>query len=276
MVRIKFFSSFCSSEVCLQRYTHIYTDFIQNPSIEYTSDDNYTHAVIINTAMPSLACARTKTIGIAFEPICYLRLTPKFIDYATRNISVYYIGDNSNLPLPFTSHYAFMWHSPIPKIIPIKTMAMSIIYSQKKETFGQKYRHDLVTKILKLGLPIDIWGKGCSSNEKKDPRIKGEFSDTEPYEKYHFTIAIENCSLSHYVSEKFLNALIYETTPIYYGAKCVDWKFENQFIRLNGNIQQDMDLIADILKNPSKYKKFINSHLIAEKINIRNHFPKIF
>ncbi len=276
MIRIKFFSSFCSSEVCLQRYTHIYTEIIQISPVQYTSDDDYTHAVIINTAMPPLTCKKKFVIGIAFEPLVYLKLTPKFIEYATRNISQYYIGDCSNLPLPFINHYAFMWHSPIPKIIPIKNLIMSIIFSTKKETFGQNYRHQLVSKILKLGLPIDIWGKGCGLNEKQDYRIKGEFSDTEPYEKYHFTIAIENCSLSHYVSEKFLNALVYETTPIYFGAKCVDWKFENQFIRLNGNIQHDIDLITDVLKNPFHHKKQINSHLIAEKINIRNHFPKIF
>ncbi len=270
MIRVRFFSTFCSSETCMQIYESLYPD-ISSP-VQYTFDENYTHAVIINTAMPNLKIPKQKCIGIAFEPLVYLKISQQFIDYAKAHISIYYIGNSSGLPLPFTNHYSFLWHVPIPKTIAIKDKLMSIIYSNKKETFGQQYRHILVEKILELNLPIDIWGKGCST---KTHRIKGEFSQSEPYESYQFTIAIENVQESHYVSEKLTNALFYETTPIYYGARCVDWKFPNQFIRLFGDISKDINLIMDILKNPGVHKKMIHSSKIAEKLNIRNHLGKI-
>ncbi len=281
MIRVRFFSSFCSSEVCAQRYTYIYENLISSESkIEYTSSDDFTHAVILNIAMPTeiFKLPKKNVIGLAFEPNTYLGLTKPFIDYAQKYISVYYLGDNSGLPKPtFVNHYAFMWHIPVPETIPQKTNCMSIIYSEKKETFGQQYRHILVSKILKMGLPIDIYGRGCSANASKDPRIKGQFSCVEPYDIYDFTIAIENCALSHYVSEKLLNALIYETTPLYFGAKCVDSRFKDQFIRLNGKIQEDLDIIVKILKDPQKYKKTnIKSQLIANKSNLKNHLEKIF
>ncbi len=280
MIRVKFFSSFCDSQVCCDAYKRIYAEVNRPPSkIEYTNLDDYTHVVLINTAMPVLKnIPKKNVIGLAFEPLCYLGLTKKFIEYAIKNISMYYIGDSSHLPSPFVSNYSFMWHIEISRSLKTKDKCMSIIYSLKKETFGQKYRHLLVENILKLGLNVDIFGRGCPTKfAGQDKRIKGEFQESEPYETYNFTIAIENVALSHYVSEKLLNAFVYETTPLYYGGEnCVNTKFKNMFLRLTGKITEDVAFIQEIIANPSKYKKNIPILDIVEKINLQAHLEKIF
>jgi hypothetical protein len=47
--------------------------------------------------------------------------------------------------------------------------------------------------------------------------------------------------------------------PIYYGCKNIDKYFENSYIELNGNIQNDMNVIISILKNPNNFYKEIRT-----------------
>ena len=283
MIIVKFFSSFCSSENCSNIYSRlrlIENNILNtyNDTIIFTNSDNYTHAVILNTAMPKLTIPKENVLGLAFEPNYFLGLNKQFIDYAAKNIGKYYIGDNTGLTLPFIEHHGFMWYTPIPIQIENKNKIMSIIFSNKKSTFGHKYRHSLINTILQTNLPIDIYGIGCSGYNQRDNRIKGTFTENEPYDGYMFSIAIENLSLNSYISEKFINCLMYETTPVYYGCKTLDQieHFKDKYIRLNGDIGPDMLLITDIIANPLKYKKNINRYEEANSINLIEHLYTLF
>ncbi len=277
-IRVKFFSDICDSETIKKIFINNFIGSESKPNrIEYVSDDTYTHCVIVNTAMPSLKIPKENVIGIAFEPPHFLNLNEGFKRYAEKNISKYYIGDNTGLNHLFICHIGFIWHCPFPQHIPFKNKLMSIIFSDKKELQGHKYRHELINQILTTNLPIDIWGRGCEHlTNREDARIQGGFADIEPYENYQYTIAIENCALEAYVSEKFFNALLYETVPLYYGAKCVDTLFENKFLRLTGDITVDFKLIQDVCINPSHYHKKIDRYKVAKEINIGHHLNKIF
>ena len=55
-----------------------------------------------------------------------------------------------------------MWHSRPPKEITTKNKLMSIIVSEKQFAPGHIYRHKLVEEIIKLNLPIDIYGRGSN------------------------------------------------------------------------------------------------------------------
>lgn len=90
-----------------------------NKIFQFTDDENYTHAFIQNTAMPSnLKIPKENVLGFAFEPLPFLHITSEFIDYAKKHIGTYYIGDTSTLklPPPFTENYAYMWHISIPNV----------------------------------------------------------------------------------------------------------------------------------------------------------------
>jgi len=286
---IKFFSSFCESKHCKFTYenklyeTSKMFNYGINKEIFITDEDNYTHVIILNTAMPILkeGIPKKNVIGMAFEPIPFLNLSLSFIEYAQKNISKYFIGDQLNLPEPFIEGQSFMWYSPplMVKDIPRKKKRMSIMVSQKRYAPGHQYRHQLVQTILSSNLPIDIYGRGYIYYEdRNDVRIKGEFKQDslQPYQDYDFHIAIENFPSNHYFSEKIIDPLLCNTTPIYLGCHNIETYFKNQVIFLSGIIEKDMQLIEDILKNPNQYKKEIDIDRVKKTVGLIENIDKLF
>jgi hypothetical protein len=128
------------------------------------------------------------------------------------------------------------------------------------------------------GLPIDIYGNGCNLLDKysNDPRIKVKFTDSEPYEGYMYSIAIENYSLPGYYSEKYLNCLMYETTPIYLGCPNVEYGYPNHTIFLSGKLKEDLEIIKSILDSPEKYRKQIDRYCVIKKHNLIKHLLELW
>jgi hypothetical protein len=274
MKLIAFFSSFCDGNIqpeIIIRVHQLINSKRYNRDYKFVKNtDYYTHAIILNTAMPKLNISKENVIGLAFEPIQYLGLTDKFIKYAKDNIGKYYISDyNEKLGKPFIEHYSYMhfWYPLID--IKEKTKIMSIMVSDKKSAPGHKYRHIIVNNILRTNLPIDIWGRG-SLLYKNDNRIKGIFENSEPYYDYKFHICIENFQTNHYFSEKISSPLMHKTIPIYWGCKNINNYFPNNIINLSGNINNDMKLLIDIIVNPDKYQKNIDIAEIKKTLSIEN------
>ena len=296
-MRIKFFSSFCDSLTCKTHYERVcevgkmtnYTsnssnDINKSKNIFITTGEDYTHAIILNTAMPVLKIPKENVIGLAFEPPPYLKLTVEFIQYAQRYIGKYFIGDKRSwtalvyLPDVFKEHYAYMWHIAPLTYIPVKNKLVSIMVSNKKNAPGHKYRHILVGHILRSGMPIDIYGRGANNYQRGrgDSRIKGTFNELEPYESYQFHICIENFQTNAYFSEKITNTLLCGTTPIYWGCKNILAYFPANVITLSGEIGKDMQLLRDILLNPAKYIANIDVDAVKDKLNLLKHVEAIF
>lgn len=279
MLIIKIFCPFSASKNCKEIYEKInYANEIsfygKNKKVYITDEDDYTHAIIINTIMPELKIPKKNVIGLAFEPIQFLGLNQSFINYARKHIGKYYIGDKLDLPEPFIEHFGYMWHSRPPSEITVKPYLMSIVVSKKKSAPGHIYRHKLIEKIIELGLPIDIYGYG-SDMYSYNNRIKGSFNDAEPYEKYQFTICIENFVSNHYFSEKIITPVLYNCRPIYLGCKNIN-SYLNNVINLSGDIDKDVLLINKILTNKNDYyKKTYNAQNI-KKVNLIQNIEGIF
>jgi hypothetical protein len=256
-----------------------------------TDGDDYTHVIIFNAYIPPImSIPKTNVVGLAQEPFYFLRYVfsryPNFIDYAKSNIGKYYIGDQPSVieyP-PFVEGCNFiLYNTPID--LPIqKTKIMSIMISNRNYNVshpyyapGHVYRHKLVKCILKSSLPIDIYGRGCQYYENiDDARIKGTFEKNEPYEEYKFHICIENFQSNHYFSEKIINPLLCETTPIYLGCSNIENYFPKKTIILTGNENTDMFILEEICKNPDFYKKNIHQREIEEIVNPLKNLNKIF
>jgi len=304
-IKIKVFSSFCDSDNCKKVFERIceamnMPNYGKDKDIYITTDDDYTHAIILNTAMPRLKnIPKENVIGLAFEPPVFLRLSLEFVQYAEKYISKYYIGDKYDLPEPFIEHYGYMWHATPLTYIPIKNKTISIMISEKNDAPGHKYRHMLVQRILSLNLPVDIYGRGCelynnyqgpaasteNSNSifpflpkriNKDPRLKGKFEDLEPYESYDFHISIENFKTSDYFSEKITNPLLCGTTPIYWGCKNIDKYFPESTITMTGSVDSDILMITNILRRPNEFKKKIDVDKVKKSINILKNIDTLF
>jgi len=279
MIKIKIFCPFAPSDKCKEvferiNYAHEIPFYGKGKKYYFTNDDDFTHAIIINTDMPVLTIPKENVIGLAFEPIYFLCLTPVFVDYAKKQIGKYFIGDKFDLPEPFTEHFAYMWHSRPPKEITYKPKLISIIVSEKQFAPGHLYRHQLVQKIIELNLPIDIYGRG-SNKYSYGNRIMGTFNDAEPYETYLYSICIENTVCNHYFSEKIMTPLMYNCMPIYYGCKNIGNYVEN-VLPLEGVLEKDIIFIMAIISNPNRYYKKTYNEKNRRAINLIENLPTIF
>jgi hypothetical protein len=283
MYKIKIFSDFCSSEECKKNYEIVNNvdslDYYgENKKVFITTGDDFTHAIIVNQAMPNLNLPKKNIIGLAFEPIEFLGLTTSFVEYAQKYIHKYYIGSKYKLPEPFIEGFSFMWYDSPKKIIEIsqKKKIMSIIISEKTFAPGHMYRHKLVEKILENNLPIDIYGRGCFYY-KEYSSIKGEFISEEPYEEYFFSICIENFCSNHYFSEKIMNPIMYNCLPIYLGCrKILDYINKDNIILLSGEIEEDIKKIELILQNPEKYYQISCIEKYKKIFNLIDNLDNIF
>lgn len=272
---------------------HTDTNYGMNKKYYITDTNEYTHVIILNAGIPELipTIPKCNVVGLAQEPIRFLRYVfgkyQNFVEYAKTNIGVYYIGDSveqiDHEPFKEGCNY-ILYNSPIALPI-IKTKIMSIMISNRNYNVshpyyapGHVYRHKLVKAILKTDLDIDIYGRGCQYYEYiyNDARIKGTFAKNEPYEDYQFHICIENYQSHHYFSEKIINPLLCEATPVYLGCVNIENYFPKNIITLTGNENLDMDILEGICKNPGLYRKYINQTEIEKIVNPLKNLNKIF
>lgn len=282
MIKIRVFCSFSPPDTddseAFIRTSELKDDPEYNTVYCFTNDDDYTHAILLNTPMPELKIPKENVIGLAFEPIQFLGLTPQFVDYAQQHIGKYFIGSKGDLPAPFMEHFAYMWHmTPLTTVKKEKKKLMSIMISNKLQAGGHKYRHVLANKILESNLPIDIYGRGCNYYKTRDKRLKGEFKDQRlMLEDYKYHICIENYISSHYFSEKIMDTLLCNSIPIYMGCVNIDDYFPESAIHLTGDVEKDWELLRDICNYPDKYNRTINidkvKHTISIKRLIENNF----
>lgn len=257
-VVIRVFCDFDSSENCKLAFERTMASsplYGRGKRFFFTSGDDYTHAIILNTDMPRLKLLpKQHVLGLACEPWPFLEMTNKFVQYARKWIGKYYIDQLGPLGTPFEEHHGFLWHYAPPKPITQKTKLMSIILSGRKVSPNHRYRHELVSHIVREQLPIDIWGRGAHLFNFN--RVKGSFTDSSlPYQDYYFTIVIENFCLPHYISEKLTSPLMYNCKPLYYGCHNVFKYFEN-IILLTGQAQSDLQIIKQVLANPAAYYQY--------------------
>lgn len=272
-LKIRIFSSFGNSDACKDIYERLceapsLSNYGKDKEIYITNDDDYTHVLILNTAMPDIKhIPKQNVVGLAFEPFVYLGLTEEFVQYAISNIGKYFIGDKMGLPDPFIEGFSYMWHNPSMKQLHVKTKMMSMMISEKASQTGHIYRHELIQKILTTNLPIDIYGRGCKYYEHlNDPRIRGEFIEGEPYNDYQYHVCIENCQTNHYFSEKIMNPLIVNTIPIYLGCRNIDTYFPNMVIKLTGNIDTDISMLRQLIIDT----KFETSNIYIDIEKVKN------
>jgi hypothetical protein len=281
---IKFFSDYATTDKMIHEWfsmDELFLDKDYNVTYRFTLDDDYTHAIIMNKAMPELKIPKENVIGIAQEPPEFLNLLPgentdyNFINYVTKYVGKYYIGEKYNLPEEFVEGNGYIGHCLMPRTIINKTKIMSIMISQKIFTGGHNYRHQLANIIIQNNLPIDIYGRGCRFYQNHES-LKGEFNGNEHIKNYLFHIAIENTQHPHYFTEKIKNPLLNGTNVLYLGCTNIFNYFSNDGIYLlNGNIEHDINLILNILNDWQKYYKLIDTQKIANSLSIKNLINKI-
>jgi len=141
--RIKFFSDYATSDELKQTYESIneidkMENYGKDKDIYITTENDYTHAIIINFGMPELKdISKNNVVGLAHEPTLYfVYLTNKSTNqyillYAEKYIDKYFMGDRV-FNKPFIPHFSYMPHNKPMRTVPIKNKLISIIISEKK------------------------------------------------------------------------------------------------------------------------------------------------
>lgn len=113
------------------------------------------------------------------------------------------------------------WIRPEDRAIHQKTKNISIIASWKKETEGQKLRHEIISRF---GNQIDVYGNGYKFVENKIEALKD----------YRYSIVVENERSNYWFTEKILDCFAVGTIPIYWG--CLQ---PHSFFNCHGMIEFD-------------------------------------
>tara|TARA_R110000803_G_scaffold210525_1_gene282546 strand:- start:230 stop:1015 length:786 start_codon:yes stop_codon:yes gene_type:complete len=109
--------------------------------------------------------------------------------------------------------------------IPEKTKGVSMIASNKIMCMGHAIRHGW---IQRLHDKVDFFGRGFKEIESKE----------EGLNDYRFSVAIENCSVPNYFTEKLGDCFATGTIPVYIGCSNIGQFFNpDGIIRLNHELE---------------------------------------
>lgn len=172
---------------------------------------------------------------------------------------------------------------------PTKTKTLSTITSAKSFFPGHAHRKSFIINLSNR-LEIDIFGYGWG-NELGD-NYKGPLDGYHNYNvdnprtkydsliNYKYSICIENCSRDNYFTEKFTDAILCWTIPIYYGCKNISKYFpEGCYYYIDIYDPKCHEKINEIINRPiTQYNiECIKEarELILNKYNIWNQINEI-
>jgi FkbM family methyltransferase len=181
--------------------------------------------VFVYDALPEGGLTLTKltpTVFVASEPPNVKRYNQKFLAQFHAVITADRATPHPNLIL---AHAGLPWHvgtmsaggellaSPmlfeeLETYSPIKSKLVSVVSSDKTLTAEHRARLAFVTKLKEvLGDEVDVFGRGIA-----------DFSDKcDVLDSYRYHIALENCAIDNYWTEKLADPFLTLTFPIYHG-----------------------------------------------------------
>jgi hypothetical protein len=146
------------------------------------------------------------------------------------------------------------WIRPSERIIYEKSKMISMIASSKNFTEGHKHRHDVVKNFKD---DLDLMGRGYKEIASKSEGLKD----------YRYSVAIENCKIDGYFTEKLIDCFLQGTIPIYWG----DPRIGDIFDLAGMYVYDTLDDLRDILNNisngdyESKKESIQTNHRLAKQ-----------
>lgn len=260
MIKLKFFSDYDNSENLLERFKQNYN--VYDRSLNFTVNDDYNYAIIFNRANESIRpWARTVTIiqepswSEAHQYVTSLTNTDFLIihDRALFEKKYQIRLENNVIESPSFMFYhdhlpqSFFHDSETIK----KNRKISMIVSGQQFSRGNyRKRLGVLDQILASDLDIDIYGRNLNiRDDRYKGRLEYKYVGLMPYE---YSIAIENSNEKNYITEKFFDCVICNTTPIYNGAPNISEVYDPQYFRTIDLDSQDIvNEIKQIISSPA-------------------------
>ena len=206
------------------------------------------------------AVLQNKSIFIALEPSSIKKYSQKFLDQFDVVVTVQsrIRHDNKLLTLPGHGWFINKTYAELDKIKNIKkNKLLSIVVSNKTETLGHRKRLEFCLKLKDvLGDAVDLYGRGFNSFEDKWDSLCS----------YKYSIAIENSSEDHYISEKFGDCVLAHTYPFYFGAANIsDYYDIRSFTEIDiFDFDKSLDVITKIMSDDRHYDENL-SYVLESK-----------
>ena len=237
-----------------------------------TYKDDYTHLVILNKVNNSLYnIVKENTYGIAIEPYWSTSFDKNMLSYCKKLITYEpdkYNSENTIFSPLIGTHrlYDSVNHEIEPKENRTKEILsenfpkskkLSIIvnnhgFDSRLDTLYNN-RQNLVYKLFDSNLNFDMYGQNWNIS---DSRYKGFIKNKiDGIKDYEYTISLENSNISGHITEKFIDAILCNTIPIYNGHKDIDRFYPNSCEHLEYD-GQEIDRITDILNSGKSYKDY--------------------
>lgn len=150
-----------------------------------------------------------------------------------------------------------------------KDRKISVISSAKDFSAGHRQRIEFVKRLKDhFGDQIDVFGRGFSEIEDKWDALA----------RYKYHIALENCAVRDYWTEKLGDAYLAGCYPIYYGCPNIEKYFNNSALtKIDITQPQKAIHIIDSCFKESKYEQSVQEIMDARKdvLNRYNLFAMI-
>jgi hypothetical protein len=146
---------------------------------------------------------------------------------------------------------------------PVKSKLVSVVSSDKAFTSEHRARLAFVQKLkAAFGDQVDVFGRGIS-----------DFSDKrDVLDAYRYHIALENCAIPDYWTEKLADPYLTLTFPIYHGCPNVSEYFPSEAFRAINIYEPDkaISIIREIIESDTAERQMVHMLDARNKI-LREH-----
>ena len=246
-----------------------------------TYGDDYTHLVIFNGVNNSrYRIEKETTYGIVVEPYWSTSFDKNMLSYCKKIVTYepdkYDAGRTILCPLIGTHRLYDLGTDG--EIVPVpnttknllsrtfeKTKNLSIIVANhgfdSRPYVNYNHRQNLVLQLLTSDLEFDMYGLGWHINDGygwhiSDSRFKGSLvNKIDGIANYKYTIALENSPVSGEITEKFIDAILCNTIPIYNGNRDIEKYYPNshEYLDYDGNEINTIRAIINSNKTAQDY-----------------------
>ena len=189
-----------------------------------------------------------------------------YIFYKQNNLSISFYNDtidNCYFPYAFWDFYTSVINSYNNRDFNIKKTKFCTFCASNEIMYNAKYRNSIVKYISNNYKEITCCGK-VLNNTNNEYLPFGEAAILY-HNEYKFNLCFENEYSQNnpmYITEKIMNAFVYNVIPIYWGCENINEIFnENAFINCNGlTEQQILEKIKELDEDDNLYNDMIHEY----------------
>jgi len=273
-IRLKIFSDYTTPTVAKGAFKSWGLGNTTYKNITVVDDESYTHACIFNHGkLPQLKVPKENVVGFHQEVYELIDMN-KYREWVDKHVGTYFVYDLRYMNGPnIKEWYTFLPNIPLVKDFsgytnPEKPQKMSIIASNKKFLPGHNLRHGLIKKILASDMDIHVYGRGSRELYPLDGRVKGEIADkTLAFRDYKMNIAIENKRMPYWITEKFVDPIICDCVPLYWGANHCHHVFgEETHYKLSDDVNDIFNTIKNAYYNTDQFVNNKSTKVAQDKL----------